>query len=86
MTIPEEEQAAALREVADAAERRQRLIDEAARIAEEEIRPAAVRAAQRGADRSRIRVLARVGPAVLYRWFEEAGIPVRPKSPPKKGS
>ncbi|MFF2527263.1 hypothetical protein [Streptomyces liangshanensis] len=79
MTIPEEEQAAALRAVADAGSRRAELLTEAERILREEIRPAAVTAARVGAERNRIRELARVGPSLLYRWFEDAGLPVRPK-------
>lgn len=77
--IPEEQQAAALRAVADAGARRARLLAEAEQILTAEIKPAAVRAARAGAGRDRIRELARVGPAMLYRWLEEAGIPVRPK-------
>ncbi|MFE2601705.1 hypothetical protein ACFXCZ_35425 [Streptomyces sp. NPDC059396] len=79
MTIPEEEQAAALRTVADAGSRRADLLAEADRILREEIRPAAVAAAKVGAERNRIRELARVGPTVLYRWLDEAGLPVRTK-------
>lgn len=77
--IPEEQQAAALRVVKDAGERRAQLLAQADKILTEEIKPAAVTAARAGADRSRIRQLARVGPKVLYRWFAEAGIPVRDK-------
>ncbi|MYT58382.1 hypothetical protein GTW29_16930 [Streptomyces sp. SID7834] len=81
MEIPEEQQATALRAVAEAGDRRARLLDEAARILAQEIKPHAVEAARLGAGRNRIRELARVGPSVLYRWLEEAGIPVRPKRP-----
>ncbi|MFI1890740.1 hypothetical protein [Streptomyces jumonjinensis] len=84
MTIPEEEQAAALRAVADAGARRAALLAQADEILDGEIRPAAVHAAQVGADRNRIRELARVGPAKLYEWLQEAGLPVRPKRPAQK--
>ncbi|MET9366111.1 hypothetical protein ABZX93_35145 [Streptomyces sp. NPDC006632] len=77
--IPEEQQAAALRAVAEAGSRRADLLSEAERILIEEIRPLSIEAARTGAGRTRIRELARVGPAVLYRWLDEAGIPVRPK-------
>ncbi|MEV5567655.1 hypothetical protein AB0L54_33090 [Streptomyces sp. NPDC052196] len=77
--IPEEQQAAALRKVAEAGARRADLLAEAERILTEEIRPRAVEAARTGAGRTRIRELARVGPAVLYRWLEDAGIEIRPK-------
>ncbi|MET8566159.1 hypothetical protein ABZV75_38460 [Streptomyces flaveolus] len=79
--LPEEEQAAALRAVQEAGARRAALLAQAEQILTDEIRPAAVRAARAGAGRSRIRELAQVGPAVLYRWFAEAGIPVRDKRP-----
>ncbi|WP_329224262.1 hypothetical protein OG352_39805 (plasmid) [Streptomyces sp. NBC_01485] len=74
--IPEEQQAAALRAVKDAGARRAALLAQAEEILTTEIKPAAVKAARLGAGRSRIRQLAQVGPSVLYRWFEEAGIPV----------
>ncbi|MEU8623164.1 hypothetical protein [Streptomyces sp. NPDC048623] len=79
--IKEEQQAAALRAVADAGAQRAALLAEAERILNEEIQPAAVNAARLGAGRTRIRELAGVGPAMLYRWLEQAGIPVRPKRP-----
>ena len=82
--IPEEQQAAALRAVADAGERRAKLLKQADRILKEEIQPAAVKAARLGAGRDRIRQLAGVGPTVLYRWLTEAGIPVRAKSAPAR--
>jgi hypothetical protein len=77
--IPEEQQAAALRVVKDAGDRRAALLAQAEEILTKEIKPAAIKAARDGADRSRIRQLARVGPTVMYRWFAEAGLPVRPK-------
>ncbi|MEV1043210.1 MULTISPECIES: hypothetical protein [unclassified Streptomyces] len=80
--IREEQQAAALRVVADASARRTELLTEADRILDEEIKPAAITAARAGAERNRIRELARVGPTVLYRWLTEAGLPVRAKRPP----
>ena len=84
--IPETQQAAALEQVAAAGERRRLLLVEAERIANEEIQPVAVEAARLGADRTRIRELAGVGPAVLYRWFEAGGIAVRQKAPAKKAT
>lgn len=80
--IPEEQQAAALRAVKDAGGRRAALLKQAEEILHKEIKPAAVTAAQLGADRSRIRQYAQVGPTVLYRWFKAAGLPVREKSKP----
>lgn len=79
--LPEEEQAAALRTLKEAGDRRAALLAQAEEILLQEIKPAAVRAARKGAGRSRIRELAQVGPTVLYRWFAEAGIPVRDKRP-----
>lgn len=73
----------ALRRVADAGTRRAELLAEADRIAEDEIRAHAIEAVRLGAGRTRVRELARVGPGVLYRWLEEAGIPVRTKAEPK---
>lgn len=84
--IPEEQQAAALRAVKDAGERRATLLKQAEEILTKEIKPAAVNAARLGAGRSRIRQLAGVGPGVLYRWLGEAGIPVREKSAPTRKS
>ena len=82
--IPEERQAAELRALAEAGARRAELLAQAEEILNKEIRPHAVRAAKLGAGRNRIRELARVGPAVLYRWFEAEGLPVRDKR--NKGS
>ncbi|MET7727522.1 hypothetical protein [Streptomyces mirabilis] len=82
--IPEEGQAAALRAVAEAGKRRADLLEQAEKILTEEIKPRAVEAARLGAGRNRIRELARIGPAVLYRWLEAEGLPVRDKRP--KGS
>ncbi|MGQ4517365.1 hypothetical protein [Streptomyces sp. DW26H14] len=76
--IPETAQAKALAAVAEAGARRGDLLAEADRILTEELRPLAIRAAQLGAGRNRIRELARVGATVLYRWLDEAGVPVRP--------
>ncbi|MEW1616506.1 hypothetical protein [Streptomyces sp. NPDC088744] len=82
--IPEEEQAAALRAVKEAGARRAKLLEKAEEILTKEIKPAAVKAARLGAGRSRIRELAQVGPTVMYRWFTEAGIPVREKRQPAR--
>ena len=81
--IPEEEQVAALRSVAEIAARRNAALAEAERITGE-LRKAAVHAARVGAGRTRIRELAQVGPRLLYSWWEEAGIEVRTKKPPRK--
>ncbi|MEU8960062.1 hypothetical protein AB0C93_37880 [Streptomyces sp. NPDC048518] len=80
--IPEEQQAAALRAVAEAGARRAELLAKAEEILVKEIRPRAIKAAELGAGRTRIRELGRIGPTVLYRWLEEAGLPVRPKQRP----
>lgn len=77
--MPEEQRAAALRAVADAGERRAALLAQADEILKTELRPLAVEAARVGADRNRIREVARVGPSVLYRWLTDAGLPVRAK-------
>lgn len=84
--IPEEQQAAALRAVAEAGARRAALLDQAEKILVEEIRPRAIAAAKVGAGRSRIRELARIGPSVLYRWPDEAHLPIRDKRLPGTGS
>ncbi len=77
--IPEEQQAAALRVVADSGKRRTAAQTEADRILAEEVRPAVIEAARLGASRSRIRVLAGIGPNTLYTWLQEEGLEVRPK-------
>ncbi len=79
--IPEEQQAQALRRVAEAAARR---AEAQARVDEitEELRQAAVTAAAVGASRSRIRALAKVNVNRLYAWWTEAGLEVRPKKAP----
>jgi hypothetical protein len=77
--IPEEKQAAALKVVAQVGKRRADAQAEADRILAEEVRPAVLEAARLGANRSRIRVLAGVGPDTLYSWLREAGLEVRPK-------
>lgn len=84
--IPEEQQAAALKAVATAGKQRADAQAEADRILAEEVRPLAVEAARLGANRTRIRTLAGVGPSTLYSWLEEAGIEVRPKRASKGGS
>ncbi|WP_331718130.1 hypothetical protein [Streptomyces virginiae] len=73
--IPEEKQAAALRAVANVGARRAELLAEADRLLTEELRPLVIEAAKLGAQRSRIRELARLSPNTLYKWFEEAGLP-----------
>jgi hypothetical protein len=83
--IPEERQAAALRAVIDAADRRARLLDQADAILNDEIRPHALDAVKAGADRSRVQRAARVGVTAWYRWLKEAGLPVRTKRQPQKG-
>lgn len=89
--IPEEKQAdalkavaAALKDVAAAGKLRADAQAEADRILAEQVRPLAVEAAKLGANRTRIRELAGVGPSTLYSWLEDAGLEVRPKRASKK--
>jgi hypothetical protein len=78
--LREEQQAAALREVADLGAQRARLLEQADALLEP-IREAAVKAARLGADRRRTYQLGRVGSTVFYRWLEAAGIERRAKRP-----
>jgi hypothetical protein len=78
--IPEEQQAEALRRVAEVAARRANAMAEVERITDE-LRDAAVHAARVGAGRSRIRELAKVNVNRLYTWWSEAGLDVRAKRP-----
>ncbi|MEU8765163.1 hypothetical protein [Streptomyces sp. NPDC048659] len=76
--LREEQQAAALREVADLGRRRAELL----RQADELLKPlgaAAVNAVRVGSPRRRTQDLAQVSPGVFYGWLQEAGIEVRPK-------
>ncbi|MEU5547532.1 hypothetical protein AB0G85_35080 [Streptomyces sioyaensis] len=73
--LPEEEQAAALRAVREAARQR----DEVIAQAQDPVREAVLEAVRKGAQRTRVRQEAGVSPRVFYGWLEEAGIPVRPK-------
>lgn len=75
--IPEEQQAAALREVAEIGARRTQLLAEAEQL-NGPLREAAVSAARIGAQRSRIRELAGVSSKTLYGWLDEEGLEVRP--------
>ncbi|MFJ8856330.1 hypothetical protein [Streptomyces sp. NPDC102437] len=81
--LREEQQAAALREVADLGKRRADLL----RQAEELLKPlgdAAVKAVHVGAPRRRTQDLAQVSTGVFYAWLQEAGIEVRGKRPARK--
>ncbi|WJV51815.1 hypothetical protein [Streptomyces flavofungini] len=74
--LPEEQRAAALRQVAEIGTRRTGLLAEAEQL-NGPLRAAAVEAARVGAQRSRIRELAGVSSKTLYGWLEEAGLEVR---------
>ena len=74
--LPEEERAAALREVAEIGARRAELLAEAERLYAP-LRAAAIKAARVDAPRSRIRELAKISSKTLYGWLEEAGLEVR---------
>jgi hypothetical protein len=76
--LPEERQAAALRQVAEIGKERAELLAKAEALTEP-LREAALAAASAGAGRSRIRVLAGISPKTLYGWLEAAGLEVRPK-------
>lgn len=83
MEIPEEAQAAALREVAALGAERAALLSQAADVLKR-LEPAVIRAERTGAQRSRIRELAQVSTGTMYGWLESAGIDVRPKKTTKK--
>lgn len=72
-----------LQEVASLGAQRAAALAEADRLGQE-LRTAAIKAAQLGAPRTRIKDLAKVSPATLYGWFEAAGIEVRAKRPAAK--
>jgi hypothetical protein len=76
--LPEEQQAAALRRVAEIGKERAELLAKAEALTEP-LRDAAVEADRAGAGRSRIRELAGVSSKTLYAWLESAGLEVRPK-------
>ena len=77
--IPEEQQAAALKAVAEAAAER-----DAAQVVLDErtanLSKVAVNAARIGAGRTRIRQLAGVSSKTLYAWLTAAGVEVRGKN------
>ncbi|MGC0319303.1 hypothetical protein [Kitasatospora acidiphila] len=81
--LPEEQQAVALREVAEVGAQRSAALAEAERLTEP-LRAAAVNAARAGANRNRIRELAGVSSKTLYGWLESAGLEIRPKRPAKE--
>lgn len=85
MEIPEEAQAAALRDVAELGAKRAGLLAQAADLLTQ-LEPAAVRAVEAGAQRNRVRELAQVSPNLLYNWLRAAGLEVRPKRTSKGGS
>ncbi|MFF3748587.1 hypothetical protein [Streptomyces kronopolitis] len=76
-------QAAALRRVRNVGQARAELLGQAEEMLLKEVKPAVLAAARAGADRSRIRAEAHIGPRLLYKWLEEEGIPVRAKRPAK---
>jgi O-methyltransferase involved in polyketide biosynthesis len=80
--LPEEQQAAALRRVAELSAQRTAALEQADAITAE-LREAAISAARTGAQRGRIRQLAKVSPNTLTSWLESAGLEVRPKKTTK---
>ncbi|MFF0747338.1 hypothetical protein ACFYVL_43865 [Streptomyces sp. NPDC004111] len=74
--LPEEQRAAALRQVAEIGARRTKLLTEA-ELLTDTLRTAALKAARAGAPRTRIRELAGVSSKTLYGWLDSAGIEVR---------
>jgi hypothetical protein len=82
-SLREEQQAAALRQVADLGERRAALLRQADELLEP-LKKAAVNAARLGADRRRTQDLARVGYKTFYGWLRAAGVEVRAKRPATK--
>jgi hypothetical protein len=82
-TLREEQQAAALREVADLGRRRADLLRQAEELLEP-LSAAAVNAVRTGAPRRRTQDLAQISTGVFYSWLQEAGIEVRAKHPARK--
>jgi hypothetical protein len=76
--IPEEQQAAALRRVAELSAQRTEALEKADAITAE-LKEASIAAARTGAQRGRIRALAKVSPNTLTGWLSSAGLEVRPK-------
>jgi hypothetical protein len=83
MELPEEAQAAALRELATLGAERAALLAQANELLTR-IQPAAIAAVRTGASRNRIRELSGVSPGTFYGWLEEAGIEVRAKRPAQR--
>lgn len=81
--IPEEQQAAALRRVAELSAQRTEALERADAITAE-LREASIAAARTGAQRGRIRTLAKVSPNTLTGWLSSAGLEVRPKRASKQ--
>lgn len=81
--LEEEQQAAALRRVADLARERGELLKQAEALLEP-LGEAAVNAVRLGAPRRRTQDLAQVSTGMFYGWLERAGLPVRPKRPAAK--
>lgn len=77
MEIPEEQQATALRQLAEVSSRRLDALAEVNQLTAE-LKDAAVHAASVGASRTRIRGLAKVSGNKLYAWYTDAGLDVRP--------
>ncbi|MFB7493073.1 hypothetical protein ACFCZC_20820 [Bacillus subtilis] len=74
MEIPEKAQAEALARVAELGTQRAQLLADAKALLPQ-IKEAALAAARIDAPRSRIQQLSKVSTAVVYGWFDEAGLP-----------
>lgn len=81
--IPEEQQAEALRRLAELAATRDHAQAELDRCTSE-VRDAVVQATTTGANRTRIKQIAGIGSKTLYIWINEGGVEVRPKRPATK--
>lgn len=77
--LPEEQQATALRRVAEIGKERADLLAKAEALTEP-LREACIEAASAKAGRSRIRELAGISSKTLYSWLGEAGLQVRGKA------
>ncbi|MFJ8628960.1 hypothetical protein ACIRD3_39770 [Kitasatospora sp. NPDC093550] len=75
--IPEEQQAATLKALAQVVHDRNKVVAEW----DEKVKAAAVTAVKAGNVRTRVRELCEVSPKTLYAWLKSAGLPVRPYKP-----
>ncbi|MGY0466962.1 hypothetical protein ACW14Y_42885 [Kitasatospora sp. cg17-2] len=82
--LPEERQAAALRDVARIGAARAKLLADAEDLVPS-LRAAAVAADATGAQRSRISSLAQISPNTLTAWLRDAGATVRTKRGADRG-